>query len=66
MGKGKREGGLSTNVLEQVMTVSAVVAACQKRLLLQHFERDEYFHTNPLAHWWETSSSTQTPSDRVK
>jgi len=34
-------------VLEQGMTVSAVVAACQKRLSLQHSERGEYFHTNP-------------------
>ena len=48
-GKGKREGGLSTNVLEQGMTVSAVVAACQKRLSLQHSKRGEYFHTNPPA-----------------
>jgi len=48
-GKGKREGGLSTNVLEQGMTMSAAVAACQKRLSLQNSERGGYFHTNPPA-----------------
>ena len=49
IGKGKRDGGLSTNVLKQGMTVSAVVAACKKRLLFQHSERGKYFHTNPPA-----------------
>ena len=46
IGKGKREGGLSTNILEQEMTVSTVVATCQKRLMLQHSKRGKYFHTN--------------------
>ena len=41
------------------MTVSAVVAACRKRLSLQHSERGEYFHANP-------PDRMQTPSDRVK
>jgi len=44
-----KEGGLSTNVLEQGMTVSVVVAACRKNLSLQYSERGEYFHTNPPA-----------------
>jgi len=49
IGKGKREGGLSTNVLEEGITVSTVVAVCRKRLSLQHSERGEYFYTNPPA-----------------
>jgi len=49
IGKGKREGRLSTNVLEEGKTVSGVVTACQKRLSLQSSERGEYFHTNPPA-----------------
>jgi len=49
IGKGKRGGDLSANVPEQGMTVSAVVAECRKRLLLQHSERGKYFHTNPTA-----------------
>jgi len=47
IGTGKREGGLSTNVREQGMTLSSVVAVCRKRLLLQHSERGECFLTNP-------------------
>jgi len=49
IGKDKREGGLSANMLEEEMAVSAVVAACRKRLSLQHSKRREYFHTNSPA-----------------
>ena len=49
IGKGKGEGGLLATVPEQGMTVSTVVVAYRKRLLLQHSERGEYFHTNPPA-----------------
>ena len=45
IGKGKREGDLSTNVLEEGMTVSTVVAVCRKGLSLQHSES----HANPPA-----------------
>ena len=47
IGKGKREGGLSTDALEEGMSVSTVVAVCRKGLSLQHSERGEYFHANP-------------------
>jgi len=42
------ERGLSANVLEKGMAVLTVDAVCQKRLSLQHSERGEHFHTNPL------------------
>jgi len=45
--KGKREGDLSTNVLEEGMTVSTVVTPCLKRLSFQNSKRGENFHTNP-------------------
>jgi len=46
IGKGEGEGGLSTNVLEEEMAVSTVIALCQKRLSVHHSKRGEYFHTN--------------------
>ena len=49
IGKGKREGGLSTDVLEEGMTVSTVVAVTRKGLSLQYSGRGEYFHANPPA-----------------
>ena len=40
IGKGKREGGLSTNVLNEGMTVSTVVAVCRKRFNLRVFIKE--------------------------
>ena len=36
IGKGKREGGLSHDVLEEGMTVSTVVAVCRIAVCLSH------------------------------
>ena len=49
IGTGKREVGLSTDVLEEGMTVSTVVVVSRKGLSIQYSERGEYFHLNPPA-----------------
>ena len=46
---GKEPERLSTDVLEEGMTVSTVVAVSRKGLSIQHSEEGEYFHLNPPA-----------------